>query len=671
MNRAARRAQEKAQRKRGSQPGVNHSSISAEHLRALEMAGSMLSAGRADQCKLICEHLLQQSRQPEILNMLGLAQHALGEKDNTENTFRALLGLYPQFASGFYNYALILRQQRRFKEALQCYLKTVELEPDHADACYSIGTLLITDAQKSAEAIPYLQRALLLAPEQDNYWLSYWEAMKLMPAASADVNIIPHLIKRLSCPSQIASILTNIAIAFIILDSRLKELSLQALTQTLLLTLLEHQAVANYPLEQILTAARRHLLLSDIATVEQDRWLPFLQALSYQCFRNEYVYFISEEEHARLNALKHIVENGDPESLRWEILLYSCYAPLYRLSNATALAKFKDRSLIPIFRTQIDEPLEELRIRESIPVLDEIANEVSQQVQAQYESNPYPRWEQLETPSATSAAQELRRILPLVPPSVFTGLPEKPQILIAGCGTGRQALQAASRFKDSSVLAVDLSRASLAYAIRKLQAMNYDNINFLQADILSLTRLGRDFDIIECTGVLHHMQDPVAGWRILTQLLRPSGFMKIALYSETARQSVVQARNHISREKYQPTPDGIRQCRKDIAENISIQNMQTLMHMQDFYSLSECRDLMFHVQEHRFTLPQIAEILEALQLELLGFEHFTPQTKELYRKEFPGDILQNSLQDWHVYEQNHPHTFAGMYQFWVRQRKQA
>src|SRR5256886_12917699 len=41
------------------------------------------------------------------------------------------------------------------------------------------------------------------------------------------------------------------------------------------------------------------------------------------------------------------------------------------------------------------------------------------------------------------------------------------RILVAGCGTGQNAIAAAKRFSDASVLAIDFSRASLAYAMRK------------------------------------------------------------------------------------------------------------------------------------------------------------------------------------------------------------
>ena len=96
------------------------------------------------------------------------------------------------------------------------------------------------------------------------------------------------------------------------------------------------------------------------------------------------------------------------------------------------------------------------------------------------------------------------------------------------------------------MLAVDLSLTSLAYAVRKTRELGIGNIEYRQADILALGALTERFDVVDCTGVLHHLADPVAGWRILCSLLRPGGLMRIGLYSEQARRHVVRAREFIA-----------------------------------------------------------------------------------------------------------------------------
>ena len=107
---------------------------------------------------------------------------------------------------------------------------------------------------------------------------------------------------------------------------------------------------------------------------------------------------------------------------------------------------------------------------------------------------------------------------------------KEPDVLIAGCGTGQHSIRSATRFKSSNVLAIDLSLSSLAYAKRKTEEHAIKNIEYMQADILDLGKLNKKFDIIESAGVLHHMDNPMAGWKVLTDCLKSSGLMKIGLY---------------------------------------------------------------------------------------------------------------------------------------------
>ena len=111
---------------------------------------------------------------------------------------------------------------------------------------------------------------------------------------------------------------------------------------------------------------------------------------------------------------------------------------------------------------------------------------------------------------------------------------------------GQHSIGTATSFKSSKVLAIDLSLSSLAYAKRKTDELGIENIKYMQADILDLNNLNKKFDIIESAGVLHHMDNPMAGWRVLTDCLKPKGLMKIGLYSELARQHIVKMRQEIS-----------------------------------------------------------------------------------------------------------------------------
>ena len=119
------------------------------------------------------------------------------------------------------------------------------------------------------------------------------------------------------------------------------------------------------------------------------------------------------------------------------------------------------------------------------------------EVKEQYEENPYPRWVNLGLPlkpmPISNAINQVK--LKLLDKKIEEI--EHPEILIAGCGTGQHSIGTAARFKDSNVLAIDLSLSSLAYAKRKTKELNINNIEYMQADILDLGKLKKQFDIIE------------------------------------------------------------------------------------------------------------------------------------------------------------------------------
>jgi 2-polyprenyl-3-methyl-5-hydroxy-6-metoxy-1,4-benzoquinol methylase len=311
----------------------------------------------------------------------------------------------------------------------------------------------------------------------------------------------------------------------------------------------------------------------------------------------------------------------------------------------------------------IEEPYAERAIVAEIPMLGEISDDVSRKVRAQYEENPYPRWVKIGIPTKVKSISEICGELNLHLHSKSIKNVTTPAILIAGCGTGQHSIGTASRFSDCQVTAVDLSLASLAYAKRKTAELGITNLEYLQADILKLNNLDQKFDIIESAGVLHHMDEPMAGWRVLTDLLKPSGLMMIGLYSELARQHIVGVRKEIALLRVGTSESEIREFRRSLAES-NDENHQLLTTSGDFFSLSALRDLIFHVQEHRFTLPQIKNCLDELGLKFCGFENENVISN--FRKFHGEDADIYDLALWHQYEESNPRAFPSMYQFWCQ-----
>ena len=141
--------------------------------------------------------------------------------------------------------------------------------------------------------------------------------------------------------------------------------------------------------------------------------------------------------------------------------------------------------------------------------------------------------------------------------------------------------------------------------------------------------------------------------------------MHLGFYSQLARRHLVKAREFIAARGYTSTPDDIRRFRRDLLTQHMGVELQWLSNGPDFYSTSECRDLVFHVQEHRLTLDQIESFLSESGLEFIGFE-LDPSLLNQYRMRFTGDPAGTNLRNWARFEADNPDTFIGMYQFWIQ-----
>jgi SAM-dependent methyltransferase len=445
------------------------------------------------------------------------------------------------------------------------------------------------------------------------------------------------------------------------------------LSDALLQRLLEAVVVPSLFVERLVALARRGLLEEFKMAPSAPPSLPLsiVVAMAHQCHATEYVHDETDDEVAGVAALRDAIASArnasEPAPLHW-YALYACYRPLRTLDAAEAIAdELASTALVSLATRQIREPLEEERLRGTIGALTDVVDDVSAAVRSQYEANPYPRWLRVERDVAQTSVSGFLRTL--FPAASLADLPDAPaRILVAGCGTGRHPIGTARRFPDSSILAVDLSLTSLAYAERKTHELGIGNIEYRQADILALGTLAERFDVVDCTGVLHHLENPVAGWRILCSLLSPGGVMRVGLYSELARRHVVRARELVAEAGFAPTPSGIRACRAAILARQDDPLLARIARGEDFYSLSGCRDLIFHVQEQRFTLPRIADLLAELELEFAGFEWPDGDSPARYRARFPDDPALTNLDHWHRFEVDRPDTFVLMYQFWVRKR---
>ena len=392
-------------------------------------------------------------------------------------------------------------------------------------------------------------------------------------------------------------------------------------------------------------------------------------ALAIQCFHNEYAWYASPEEEALLAApaarLDRALAAGGPilpDALAADLLLVSLYRPASALAGADRLASVDPEGWPPpvaeLLGHSLHGPREELRIARELPTLAAVRDSTSRAVRAQYEESPYPRWLLLPPGPDLGLAETLARTYP---DRVDRGPIEK--VLVAGGGTGYEPLLAARQNPAATVLSLDLSRRSLAYGARMARRLGIGNVRFLQGDLLDVDSLDERFDAILASGVLHHMADPEAGLRALSGVLRPGGAIRVGLYSEHARQLLTTARAIAEAAGRDGSPEGIRRFRRDVVDGDETR-LEGLLRSPDFYTVSSCRDLVFHVHERRFTIPKVGGALAAAGLRLLGFEA-SREVRARYRRAFPGDLHLRSLESLAEFERAHPEAFAGMYLLWA------
>ena len=433
---------------------------------------------------------------------------------------------------------------------------------------------------------------------------------------------------------------------------------------------LAHSILCDREVERVLTACRRVLLLQAPAEADDvERFAP----LVLQAALSEYLWAESESESEALAALSARLEDGtDVRGLRATALLLCGYRPP---EEAALKVLFRDRAgLGPfgrlLYRRLVAEPAEERRFAEAMPVFALSEDGVSHAVQAQYESNPYPRWTGVQRQAPRPLAAVVRSFCPELSESA---LPQsaKPPILVAGCGTGAHAIKVASRYAGGRVTAVDLSRRALAYAEMKAAALKLGNIRFLQADILALEGWDRSFDLIECSGVLHHLAEPLQGWRILTELLGERGVMRIGLYSALGRRHILAMQALARREGTTPDLTSIRRLRQLIEDEAAAgdESAAAVLREADFYSASGLRDLLLHVQEQQFSVEKLRAALDSLGLEFLAFEHPFAEVSQAFERRYGSAANKRDLAAWGVLEQARPDSFRGMYQFWCRKKE--
>ena len=141
--------------------------------------------------------------------------------------------------------------------------------------------------------------------------------------------------------------------------------------------------------------------------------------------------------------------------------------------------------------------------------------------------------------------------------------------------------------------------------------------------------------------------------------------MRIALYSEPSRDAIDDAKEIIKKKSIGNSDQDIREFRQNAKKLLKSKTYEKILNYLDFYTLPECRDLLFHVHDDAFDLPRIKAYLDHSGLNFSGF-YVSDVTLANYRALFAADPDATNLDNWMTFESLNPDIFMSMYRFWLK-----
>jgi 2-polyprenyl-3-methyl-5-hydroxy-6-metoxy-1,4-benzoquinol methylase len=243
------------------------------------------------------------------------------------------------------------------------------------------------------------------------------------------------------------------------------------------------------------------------------------------------------------------------------------------------------------------------------PKTTEIANRADE-VRAFYEDHPYPapidnlnRYRDLYRNPDRRRAQSLL-LWPTEKP------PASREILVAGCGTSQAAMYAL-REPEAHVTAIDISHTSLRHTRELRRQYGLQNLDLHQLAIEQVAELGKTFDQIICTGVLHHLADPDIGLRSLRNVLAPNGAMQLMVYAKYGRAGIYMMQEYCRLL-------GVGTSKAELHDLGAVTNTLSIDHpisgvvrrTKDFGHPDTLADALLHPQDRAYTVPQLYTWLE-------------------------------------------------------------
>lgn len=189
-------------------------------------------------------------------------------------------------------------------------------------------------------------------------------------------------------------------------------------------------------------------------------------------------------------------------------------------------------------------------------------------------------------------------------------------ILVAGCGTS-QAAKYALRWPKARVTGIDFSRAGIEATAKLKRKHSIHNLDLQQLPVEQAAELGRSFDYVVCTGVLHHLPDPEAGLRALSEVLAPAGAMHLMVYAPYGRTGIYMLQEYCRRLGIGTSSAEVSALAATLRALPPDHPIAPLLrNAPDFATEAGLADALLHPQDRSYSVPQLLDFLASAGLTL-------------------------------------------------------
>ncbi len=630
---------------------------------------------------------------PEVLLLDGIK--ALNNERNVDaiSHFMLLLRNTPDMPMAHFYMGRALAAEGDIMSASDYFLSCVKLMPDYAEA-YAHRAEMLTLQGEYDEAYATLLQALSINTGDSTSWRALPALLPKLSMRTEYPGLEDIVIKALRSHDVLWRDITMVILyilptkhyceALIAIDSPsemekalLDGEALSWFSEPLLACCLQYALIASPKYDLALQYVRSALLNiiaeKRYAPDKADMFFEVTKNLATYCYNNEYIFYETPEDTEQLSALKkHIasLESSDSIDDALAIAITACFTPLIELPDSQRLSKTMKAShneaLITLSELVIDNLQKERDLLGDLPSFSEKIHESSRKEQEQYEEYPYPRWLTLAPAKPIAFRIGVGAEMPYLKKDELPNIPEQEDgnfdILVAGCGTGQHPLNLARAYPNAHVYAMDYSRPCIAYALMKAEELNVKNIELSYGDILELDALNKQFDVVECGGVIHHMPEIEKAIQSLADSMKPGGWMKLATYDYYKRDQIREAWDYVKNHGYGSDKNELKRLRYDWLRNPPENEMlRQLTRQWDFYSLSNCNGLLFHFGEHQLRLTTLGEMIDkiGLMFEGLVVQNAAEWNKLNHQEPLISD--RHSYAEWEEVQKKHPTLFHHMH----------